>query len=55
MVHSTLRQMGGVGTQLEQRKESKKGGATLIRPSSNNFTAVFYPLCPKEWRFVFIV
>ena len=33
----------------------KKGGATLIRPSSTNFTAVFYPLCPKERRFVFIV
>ena len=32
--------MGGVGIQLEQKRESKKGGATLIRPSSINFTAV---------------
>ena len=47
--------MGGVRIQLEQKRESKKGGVTLIRPSSINFTAVSYPLCPKEWRFDFIV
>ena len=53
MVHSTLRQMGGVGMQLEQKKESKKGGATLIRPSSINFTAVFLSSLSKgmEIRF----
>ena len=36
------------------KRSLKKGGATLIRPSSTNFTAVFYTFCPKEWRFVFI-